>query len=146
MFHGIGSNRRGLALVATLAMLSTAVLANPVDAGAGKPAPVRFATFNASLNRNNAGDLAAELAVPGSAQPDAIAEIIQRSRPDVLLINEFDYDPAALADFQTNYLSVAHGRRGADRLPVHLHRTVEHRHLFGVRLRQQRHGGRLRPQ
>ena len=70
---------------------------------------VRFATFNASLNRNNAGDLAAELAAPGSAQPDVIAEIIQRTRPDVLLINEFDYDPAALADFQTNYLLIPHG-------------------------------------
>jgi hypothetical protein len=70
---------------------------------------VRFATFNASLNRFNAGDLGTELSVPGSAQPDTIAEIIQRVRPDVLLINEFDYNPAALADFQTNYLSVAHG-------------------------------------
>ena len=75
----------------------------------GKPAPVRFATFNASLNRFNAGDLATELSAPGSAQPDTIAEIIQRARPDVLLINEFDYDPAALTNFQANYLSVAHG-------------------------------------
>ncbi len=70
---------------------------------------MRFATFNASLNRNFAGQLGAELATPGSAQPDVIAEIIQRTRPDVLLINEFDYDPAALANFQTNYLSIAHG-------------------------------------
>jgi 3-phytase len=72
---------------------------------------VRFATFNASLNRFNAGDLAAELAAPGSAQPDTVAEIIQRVRPDVLLINEFDFDAGgvAAAGFQDNYLSVAHG-------------------------------------
>ena len=72
---------------------------------------VRFATFNASLNRFNAGVLAAELSAPGSAQPDVIAEIIQRARPDVLLINEFDYDSGnvALDGFQDNYLSVAHG-------------------------------------
>jgi hypothetical protein len=70
---------------------------------------VRFASFNASLNRGSAGALGAELAVPESPQPDTIAEIIQRTRPDVLLINEFDYDPTALADFQTNYLSVPHG-------------------------------------
>jgi len=77
----------------------------------GKPTPVRFAAFNASLNRFNAGDLAAELSAPGSAQPDTIAEIIQRTRPDVLLINEFDYDPDGLSAqyFQDNYLSVAHG-------------------------------------
>jgi hypothetical protein len=108
------ARRAGLigALVAALAV--PAVLAAPAAAtggpeGRGEPAPVRFATFNASLNRNNAGQLGAELAVPGSAQPDAVAEIIQRTRPDVLLINEFDYDPAALADFQENYLGVAHG-------------------------------------
>lgn len=72
---------------------------------------VRFATFNASLNRFNAGDLATELAAPGSAQPDTVAEIIQRARPDVLLINEFDFDAGgvAAAGFQDNYLSVAHG-------------------------------------
>ena len=77
----------------------------------GKPTPVRFATFNASLNRFNAGDLATELSAPGSAQPDVIAEIIQRTRPDVLLLNEFDYDAGnvALAGFQDNYLSVPHG-------------------------------------
>ncbi len=68
---------------------------------------VRFATFNASLNRSNAGDLGAELAVPGSAQPATIAEIIQRTRPDVLLINEFDFDPTAAEDFRDNYLEVS---------------------------------------
>jgi len=72
---------------------------------------VRFATFNASLNRFSAGDLATELAAPGSAQPDTVAEIIQRVRPEVLLINEFDFDAGgvAAAGFQDNYLSVAHG-------------------------------------
>ena len=71
-------------------------------------ATARFATFNASLNRFNAGDLVAELSTPGSAQPAAIAEIIQRNRPDVLLINEFDYDAEGLAAelFQDNYLSI----------------------------------------
>ena len=95
-----------------ISLLVLLALTIPVSAapqeGKGKEA-VRFATFNASLNRFNAGDLGAELAVPGSPQPDTIAEIIQRTRPDVLLINEFDYDPTALADFQTNYLSVPHG-------------------------------------
>jgi hypothetical protein len=77
----------------------------------GAPTPVRFATFNASLNRFNAGDLVNELSSRGSPQPDVIAEIIQRTRPDVLLINEFDYDEGGLAAqyFQENYLSVPHG-------------------------------------
>ena len=73
--------------------------------------PVRFATFNASLNRFSAGNLTTELGAPGSAQPDTVAEIIQRVRPEVLLINEFDFDAGgvAAAGFQDNYLSVAHG-------------------------------------
>ncbi|MGI9606033.1 MAG: endonuclease/exonuclease/phosphatase family protein [Acidimicrobiales bacterium] len=72
---------------------------------------VRFATFNASLNRGIAGALATELSAPGSAQPDVIAEIIQRTRPEVLLINEFDFDAGnvALDGFQANYLGVPHG-------------------------------------
>jgi hypothetical protein len=51
-----------------------------------------------------------ELASPGSAQPDIIATIIQKVRPDVLLINEFDYDEddVSLKLFLSNYLGVAH--------------------------------------
>jgi 3-phytase/alkaline phosphatase D len=80
---------------------------------------VRFATFNASLNRNNAGDLITELAVPGSAQPATIAEIIQRTNPDVLLINEFDFDAGgvAAASFQTNYLGVSQNGAPAINFP-----------------------------
>ena len=99
----------GLALALTTGLMAGVAAAKPDQAG--PPQEVRFATFNASLNRFNAGDLAAELSAPGSAQPDVIAEIIQRVRPDVLLINEFDFDAGgvALAGFQTNYLSLAHG-------------------------------------
>jgi 3-phytase len=60
------------------------------------------------LNRGSEGALVAELANPGSAQPNTIAEVIQRTRPDVVLINEFDYDAGGVAakSFQDNYLSV----------------------------------------
>ena len=83
------------------------VVLSPVQAAQDA---VRFATFNASLNRGSAGALAAELSESGSAQPDTIAEIVQRVRPDVLLINEFDFDAGGVAaqGFQDNYLSVAH--------------------------------------
>jgi hypothetical protein len=75
---------------------------------------VRFSTFNASLNRFSAGGLVADLSTPTNAQAQTIAEIIQRTRPDVLLINEFDFDAGhqALALFQQNYLSVS--QNGAD--------------------------------
>ena len=110
---------RGLAVAGALAISSIAAVGGHAEAGGGhgggpghqQPDSVRFATFNASLNRFAAGDLAAELSAPGSAQPDVIAEIIQRVRPDVLLVNEFDYDVGnvALDGFHDNYLSVAHG-------------------------------------
>jgi hypothetical protein len=75
-----------------------------------KAKSIRFSTFNGSLFRPNEGDLKRELASPGSAQPDVIATIIQKVRPDVLLINEFDYDEddLSLKLFLSNYLGVAH--------------------------------------
>ncbi|MEW8496265.1 MAG: endonuclease/exonuclease/phosphatase family protein [Candidatus Thiodiazotropha taylori] len=68
---------------------------------------VRFATFNASLNRFNPGQLIEDLTTPDNPQAKAVAEIIQRVRPDVLLLNEFDYDDQneAVKLFQKNYLN-----------------------------------------
>jgi uncharacterized protein len=67
---------------------------------------IRFATFNVSFNRANAGDLIADLSTPDNAQAQTVAEIIQRVRPDVLLLNEFDYDERgeAVKLFRRNYL------------------------------------------
>jgi Endonuclease/Exonuclease/phosphatase family len=70
---------------------------------------LRFATFNASLNRNFEGELVQELSTPADPQFRNVAEIIQRVRPDVLLLNELDFvrGGEALRLFQRNYLSVS---------------------------------------
>jgi len=88
---------------------------------------IRFAQFNASLNRNADGQLVNDLSNPAVQdgrgfgananqelrvqQAKNVAEIIQRSNPDVLLINEFDYfdaDPTKAVElFQENFLSVS---------------------------------------
>ncbi|WP_052055373.1 phytase [Myxosarcina sp. GI1] len=70
---------------------------------------IRFATFNVSLNRNEAGELIADLSSPDNQQAKNVAEIIQRQNPDVVLLNEFDYDPEGegIELFQDNYLSVS---------------------------------------
>lgn len=72
---------------------------------------IRFSQFNASLNRNSEGELVRDLSTPNNAQAKAVAEIIQRTNPDVLLINEFDYvqsDPLQpVRFFQQNYLSLS---------------------------------------
>jgi hypothetical protein len=70
---------------------------------------IRFASFNASLNRQNEGELVADLSTTVDEQAQTVAEIIQRSNPDVLLVNEFDFDSEGLAAglFQQNYLNVS---------------------------------------
>jgi hypothetical protein len=104
----------GVALLASLSLLALqgAALAAGADeaGGARGERSARFATFNASLNRAAEGELVADLSTPDDVQAQAVAEVIQRVRPDVLLINEFDFDAAGLAAtlFQRNYLSVGH--------------------------------------
>ena len=76
----------------------------------GELGSAKFSTFNVSLNRFNAGDLIEELSHPDSStQGKIIAEIIQINQPDVLLLNEFDYDDLgqALRYFRDNYLAVS---------------------------------------
>ncbi len=107
-------SRRLLGLAAAAALL-VSIAAAPFAASAAQPS-VRFATFNASLNRGAAGQALTDLSVPGNAQADAVAEIIQRVRPEILLINEFDFyapteahpDGPLVDAFRDNYLAVAH--------------------------------------
>jgi hypothetical protein len=103
---------RAVRWAAATVLVATALPAVPAEAAAtGVRGSVRFATFNASLNRASAGALRADLSTPNNAQAATVAEIVQRVRPDLLLINEFDFDPEAARLFQDNYLSV--GRNGA---------------------------------
>jgi len=103
---------RTLLLAALLAVGGAGLV--PAGAVAQPRDEVRFATFNASLNRSSEGQLVRDLSDRDDAQAQAVAEIIQRTRPDVLLINEFDYDARERAAelLQDNYLSVGQG--GAD--------------------------------
>ncbi|WP_139978310.1 endonuclease/exonuclease/phosphatase family protein [Nocardioides litoris] len=72
---------------------------------------VRFQTFNASLNRATAGQLVSDLSTGTDAQARTVAEVVQRTRPDVLLLNELDYEPGnrAVDLFRDNYLEVGQG-------------------------------------
>ena len=81
-----------------------------VPAKAGR---LRVATLNASMFRDTQGRLGQDLSDGTDLQIQKIAEIIQRTDPDVLLINEFDYDASgqSVADFLANYLEV--GQNGA---------------------------------
>ncbi len=73
------------------------------------PEGVRIATFNASLNRTAEGELVTNLSTPDDSQAAAVAEIIQLTRPDIILLNEFDYveNYEAVDLFRDNYLAVS---------------------------------------
>lgn len=83
---------------------------------------IRVATFNASLNRASSGALIADLSTPDNTQAKTVAEILQRAAPDIVLVNEFDFDTAgpngsslAAELFRTNYLAVSqNGAPAAD--------------------------------
>ena len=85
---------------------------------------VRFATFNTAFSDafgvDAKGRLAESLGTESFHHAKVIAETIQRTRPDVILLNEFDTDLSGVSykSFQDNYLSV--GQNGAD--PI----TFEH--------------------
>jgi len=83
--------------------------ATNISGGSAGPAELIVATFNVSLTRSAPGALSADLAGPGDAQATAVAAIIQGIAPDILFLNEvdFDADGQAVAGFQRNYLEVA---------------------------------------
>jgi len=111
---------RSVLVAASIALLVPLAMPAQADGPPGDRDTVRFSTFNASLNRNFLGQLRADLSTPGNAQAATVAEIIQRVRPEVLLINEFDFDPTAADLFRTNYLEVS--QSGAE--------PIRYDHLF----------------
>lgn len=75
------------------------------------PPVVRVATYNVSLHRSKAGELVADLRTGKDAQAARLASVIQHIRPDVLLLNEFDFDAGGEAAdlFCRLYLGISQG-------------------------------------
>ena len=98
----------------TLLLLLAALVAAPAALAApAAPTTVRFATFNVSMFREHQGDLARDLANPHMKQARLAATILQDVRPDVVLLNEFDWDAkgTSAALFRKNFLAVSQGGR-----------------------------------
>ena len=99
----------------TTLIVTTAMITSAIGANAGTTT-LRVATFNASLTGDQhlgrgepvtGTELFTELAAGNNARIGNIAEIIQRVRPDILLLNEFDYTQDAsrgVDAFRANYL------------------------------------------
>ncbi|MCA9260907.1 MAG: endonuclease/exonuclease/phosphatase family protein, partial [Planctomycetales bacterium] len=79
---------------------------SPLSRG-GDEVPLRVATFNVSLYGNHAGELTARLESGEDEQAKRLAAIIQIVDPDVLLLNEIDYDAdqRAVELFNQRYLA-----------------------------------------
>jgi endonuclease/exonuclease/phosphatase family metal-dependent hydrolase len=85
-------------------------------ASGAHPPTLRVATYNVSLYDEHDGGLITRLRA-GDANASRIAAVIQHVRPDLLLLNEFDFDAQgrAAALFQQRYLAVSqHGQQ-----PIH---------------------------
>lgn len=97
------------ALILGVAGFNKAITTAVPSTNQSESTTVRFASFNISFNRKEEGELKQELANAEAAKPKQIAEIIQRVRPDVVLLNEFDFDAAGegIASFLKNHLGVA---------------------------------------
>lgn len=104
---------RGSRAAVALVVAGWTVLAGSCAFPARVPAAalpkLRIATYNASLNRDAAGQLLMDLADGRNRQAQKVAEVLQRVRPDVVLINEFDFDETgeAARRFHDHYLAVS---------------------------------------
>lgn len=79
------------------------------DAVTKEPTQLRIATFNTSLFRATDGALRSDLSGGEDPQARRVAEVIQRNRPDIILLNEFDWDAdgESAQIFVQQYLQVA---------------------------------------
>ncbi|NNK31736.1 MAG: endonuclease/exonuclease/phosphatase family protein, partial [Xanthomonadales bacterium] len=80
-----------IALLGCLALTMTACGAEEESMG-DEPVRLRVATFNIAMGLEEHGDLARALESGSDGRLHRVAEILRRVRPDVLLLNEFDYD------------------------------------------------------
>ncbi|SEE81016.1 endonuclease/exonuclease/phosphatase family protein [Jiangella alba] len=105
---------RAVAVTAALTTAAAVLAAAPASADRPGAAELRVATYNLSLNRAAEGELEDDLSTGADPQARAVAEVIQRTRPDIVLLNEFDYVEGGVAAdlFRANYLETGQG--GAD--------------------------------
>ena len=80
---------------------------------------IRVATYNASLALNTKGELAAVLRPGTYFRAKQVAEMIQIIQPDVLLLNEFDFDVngTAMTRLNDKYFKVSQNGRPPQNFP-----------------------------
>ncbi len=95
-----------------LSLYCVATLTQSIESSADENKFIRFATYNIAMGLESHGKLLARLKSGDDEGLRKAAAVIQKVRPDVLLINEFDFQPEQNAGqlFVENYLAVSqHG-------------------------------------
>ena len=99
---------RTLALLLTMTLAACSSPAKMDEPAGRQTLPLRVATYNTSLFSDDVGGVIRQLE-GDDAHARKIAAVLQKVRPDLVLLNEFDYDDAHRAAdlFQQRYLDVA---------------------------------------
>ena len=85
-----------------------------LSAWGAEPARLRVASFNIAMGLDHPGELSAALVGGADKRLLQVAEILQRVRPDIVLLNEFDFDPAVDAAALLNDKYLARAQRGQE--------------------------------
>jgi endonuclease/exonuclease/phosphatase family metal-dependent hydrolase len=87
---------------------------------------LRVATFNIAMGLKEAGLLVRALQSGEDARLKQVAEILQRTRPDIVLLNEFDYDPTvdAVRLLNGKYLAYGQNTQRSIHYPYHFRAPV----------------------
>src|SRR5687768_2855582 len=97
------------ALAASTLVTGSAAAAPPE--WANDPVDLRVATYNLSLSRNATGERGSELTTGPTARAWSVCEIIQRAKPDLVMLNDCDYSAGGVAAdlCRDNALAVSQG-------------------------------------
>ena len=107
-------------------IVMSGLITSAQSAFAGETNRLRVATFNVAMGLDEAGDLGRALAGSSDIRLQQVAEILQRVRPDIVLLNEFDYDAAvdAAALLNANYLGISQNGQEPLHYPFHFSAPV----------------------
>lgn len=99
---------RWLAMIGCIAFLGAYTVRT--HAQEASPQTIRIATYNASLYGKESGQILERLKTDEDRQANNVARIVQTIRPDVMLINEIDYDKsgAVAKALNENYFAKPH--------------------------------------
>ena len=93
--------------------IAVSTVAIPLSGMSSEKQQIRVATFNIASGLSKAGQLDEKLSLQDDPRLVKVAAIIQKVRPDIILLNEFDFNAeiARANLFQDNYLAIGQSKQ-----------------------------------